>query len=638
MKMKKNKFNIILAAAIAILANYNCTGLLDTTPYDGLSSSGVMWQTEESVDQGVRGIYAALNDWAPGAYDADYALNHGSTFGFERWAVTGQLYGAESLTSGSINASSKYFSETWKRVYEGVHRANDAIFNIPLKSPASPEKNGRLIAEAKFLRAYCYFRLNELFGRDGLGVPIYTEPVAIEDATKGQSSEAEVWALIISDLTDAINEPNLPNKDNTGRVSKGAAYALRGKAYLYQGSLYAENGAVTKNDDLLNKAVADFDQVAACGYGLFQGDYKELFTEANEHSDEMIFSIQHTGDIGYGTISQKFVGSRFAYSGTANGWGNQTPAPKGMDFYENIDGSPFNWDDVIPGYSSLTEPSDRAVYFLRDTLDASGAIIKQEGNGAPLDQTVRTKVRTLVNGAKNTKGDYLPYGNEARIRKVYTDRDPRLEANFITPYAGFIGGYSFAGDGNAMEVFSRWPLGSNSAAPAVSKRADIATDDGSNFTYFHRKFVYEGAGLARREDGPLDEPLIRYANVLLWQAEAYVELNQLDKAKANVKQVRDRVGMPTLDSYFSDQESARNYVRDERRREFVNEGVNFFDEMRWRTWKEMKFERNKGTQGVWGNFIRTYAWPTTNNLYIWPVPLAEVQRNPNLTPTPGWQY
>lgn len=637
--MKKNILSILV---VILPCCFSCTDILDTTPYNSLASSS-MWLSEESVDQGVTGIYSALRDWAPGAYSTDYDvkdINNGSTFGFERWGIAGQLYGAESLTNGSINPSSSHFSTTWKKLYEGIHRANDALTNIPAKSPASAEKNARLIAEAKFLRAYFYFRLNELFGRDGLGVPVYTKPISIEECTLGQSPENEVWAFIVKDLTDAINEPNLPNKDNSGRVSKGAAYALRGKAYLHQGALYAADGSVIKNEELLKKAIADFAEVETCGYGLLQGQgsYKNLFTEAYQHCQEMIFSIQHNGEKGYGTISQKYVGSRFAYSGTANGWGNQTPAPAIMDLYENKDGTPFSWDAVIPGYSSLTAANDRAVYFLRDTLDASGAIIKQEGDGQPLAQTVRKKVKNLLNKATITKNNYLPYGNEARIRKVYTDRDPRLEASFITPYAGFIGGYSFAGAGNAMEVFSRWPLGSNSAAPAASQRADMATDDGSNFTYFHRKFVYEGTGLARREDGPLNEPLIRYANVLLWQAEAYVELNQLDKAKANVKQVRERVGMPTLDMYFANQKAARDYVRDERRREFVNEGVDFFDEMRWRTWKEIKFDRGKGSQGVWGNNFRSYSWPTDKNLYIWPVPQAEIEKNPNLTKTPGWNY
>ncbi|MDR0893496.1 MAG: RagB/SusD family nutrient uptake outer membrane protein, partial [Mediterranea sp.] len=494
--------------------------------------------------------------------------------------------------------------------------------------------------EAKFLRAWFYFRLNELFGREGLGVPIYTEPTSVDESNKGQSPEADVWKLITDDLTDAIDDPNLPNMDPNGRVTKGAAYALRGKAYLYQGAKYKEttDGSVnvTVNTDLLNKAIADFDKVKECGYGLF-GDYKGLFSEENEHCNEMIFSIGHTDDKGYGTNSQKFVGSRFAYSGTGNGWGNQTPAPAGIDQYEYTDGSPFNWDDIIPDYDKLT-PKERAVYFLRDTLDINSEIVKQEGDQKPLETLVRSSVKTLVEKAGKTAKEYMPYGNEIRIRKAYQNRDPRLEANIITPYAGFNGGYSFAGAGNPMVVYSRWPLGAKSKTPDVTKRADLATDDSNYFTYFHRKFVYEGAGLSRREDGGLDEPLIRYANVLLWKAEAYVELDKLPEAKACVKEVRDRVKMPILDRYFFDQNSARDYVRAERRREFVNEGVDFFDEMRWYTWKEIKFNQGKGTQTVWGEVWQSYTWPTSNNLYIWPVPQSEVERNPNLTRTPGWNY
>ncbi|MCH5716152.1 hypothetical protein [Niabella hibiscisoli] len=73
-------------------------------------------------------------------------------------------------------------------------------------------------------------RLNELYGRDGLGVPVYTEPIDPSEANKGQSPEAEVWAQIIQDL-NAINDPNLPNNqiNGEGRTSKGAAYALRGE-------------------------------------------------------------------------------------------------------------------------------------------------------------------------------------------------------------------------------------------------------------------------------------------------------------------------------------------------------------------------------------------------------------------------
>jgi len=80
-------------------------------------------------------------------------------------------------------------------------------------------------------------------------VPLYLEPISPSECNRGQSPEADVWAQIIKDLTEAIDEPELPkNKINgDGRISKGAAYAFRGRAYL-----------LTKDYD---KAIADFAKV-----------------------------------------------------------------------------------------------------------------------------------------------------------------------------------------------------------------------------------------------------------------------------------------------------------------------------------------------------------------------------------------
>ncbi|KAA6316458.1 RagB/SusD family nutrient uptake outer membrane protein, partial [termite gut metagenome] len=256
-------------------------------------------------------------------------------------------------------------------------------------------------------------------------------------------------------------------------------------------------------------------------------------------------------------------------------------------------------------------------------------------DGTPLQTTVQNRVKTLLDAASaGASAKYLPYGNEARIKKAYASRDPRLSANVITPYAGIVGGYSYSGAGNAMEVFWRWPISAGNATPNTTQRDDMAVDNANQFSYYHRKFVYEGAGLADRNNGPIDEPLIRYADVLLMWAEALVELNQLtgtNGAEGKVAQVRNRLNMPTLSSNFADKEKARNYVRDERRREFVNEGINFFDEMRWRTWKESKFKFSAGEKGqtetVWGatGAAGSYKW-AGDQLYVWPVPQTEIEK------------
>lgn len=86
------------------------------------------------------------------------------------------------------------------------------------------------MAEAKFLRCYWYYELNLLFG----GVPYYTDPIKDIDEAKGSRlSMTEVWNELVGDLTDCVNESNLPDKYNSsdpdyGHITKGVAYALKG--------------------------------------------------------------------------------------------------------------------------------------------------------------------------------------------------------------------------------------------------------------------------------------------------------------------------------------------------------------------------------------------------------------------------
>lgn len=91
--------------------------------------------------------------------------------------------------------------------------------------------------------------------------------------------------------------------------------------------------------------------------------------------------------------------------------------------------------------------------------------------------------------------------------------------------------------------------------------------------------------------------LIRFADVLLWAAEAEVEAGSLEKAREYVNRVRERAmngcvveyyGTPAASYYvdlyndpWSDQAMARKAVRFERRLELATEGHRFFDLVRW---------------------------------------------------------
>ena len=576
------------AVVLSSLLFSSCrSDLLDTVPTGGVGSAN-MWTTDNLTDLGVSGVYSALRLGITTGSASGRELYH-----FDR-LVTSQSKGADALMRGTATSGESLFSNVWQEMYEGIHRSNDALMNIPVKSPSAPEKKARLMAEVRFLRAYYYFRLNQVFK----GVPIYLEPVSIEETTKARASEAEVWKLIIDELTLCIDEEQLPTRyatgdPNYGRITKSAAYALRGKAYMY-----------TQEWEL---AIADFEKVEEAGHKLFP-DYQKLFLEENEQSDEMIFAIQNIPVQGFGSTTQFITGTRSSFGSC---WNTYIIHPDLVDAYDNKDGKPFNWDDIIPGYKEMA-PQKREVFFLRNNLTAAEYATMQDKG---LDMSL-----------------YLPNGNEQRIRKAYSNRDPRLEANVITPYASYLGREIEGAD----RVFtSRWPHRDENP-PTL----DLTTDSRALFYYLHRKFVYQGSHqLPDRVSGGIDFPIIRYADVLLMRAEALNELGRTEDAITLVNLVRQRAGVGLLNSsaetIVQGQNDLRLRIRKERRLEFPNEGISYFDELRWKSWKETSFYAGNGSKQIWGQVVTPYIWQG-DNLYSWAIPKTERERNTNLTQNTGW--
>ncbi|WP_238531767.1 RagB/SusD family nutrient uptake outer membrane protein [Nitritalea halalkaliphila] len=112
--------------------------------------------------------------------------------------------------------------------YAGITRANFVFENQDrLDFPAKE----RLLAEISFIRAYYYFTLTMYFGDMPL---IIDRRISISEVTQlDRTPQAEVYAQIERDLDRAIEVLpwiNLP----VGRITKGAAMALKGKVLLYQ--------------------------------------------------------------------------------------------------------------------------------------------------------------------------------------------------------------------------------------------------------------------------------------------------------------------------------------------------------------------------------------------------------------------
>lgn len=329
--MKKIKIYIwIIIAGISFTSCYD----LDTFPADKVST-GTFWQTEEHVKEGLMGVYTAMK--------ADRAL--GLHCMFDNLGEIGYGYDHTSYQEaflGTYNTNTFWVSDKWSQFYEGVQRANGFIANVLKMTSLDDAVKEKYIAEAKFMRAFYYFSLLDVFG----GVPYYDETTNVNadysNMKNPRSTAEQIRNYIVQDLTDAISklDPTVPDSEY-GRATRGSAYALRGKVYLYN-----------KEWD---KAISDFEEVvynktANYGYEL-HADYADLFKMyGGKKNKEMIFSIQNKGGAGnpYGMKLPLHLGNHGTYG---RAWNNGVPSCDLVDMYEYPDGKPFNWDDIYSGYN-----------------------------------------------------------------------------------------------------------------------------------------------------------------------------------------------------------------------------------------------------------------------------------------------
>ena len=568
--MKKYSILYLLAGLTMFTSCYK----MDTVPYDQVSA-GSFWKTEDHALQGIMGCYADMKDnnlfGLYFLYDdlSDIAMGYDIGFG--------------DVIGGAVTARTGTFVNRWRRGFDGVQRTNHAIQNIA-KMIIPDESRKVFIGEAKFLRALYYFNLMNLFG----GVPIYDETVDLNkdfnNLKNPRATEDEVRAFILSDLETAIN--NLPvsyDAKYAGRATKGAAYALRGKVYLYHKEW--------------NKAIQDFEEIVYnksnnYGYNLY-GDYADLFTLVGDNSSEMIFAIQNKGGTGfpYGMPLDFYLGTRSSFGSC---WNKGIPSTRLADMYENLDGTSFNWDDEIAGYTT-----DNAV-------------------------KKSAMMATLVNGQLKTIPD------TARLGNIYRNRDPRMMQTLVVPYS--------------------WYLGWNANKPRPMQLV-LATGVNENFgqirnnrgwlTYVWRKFVPEGnldGALSDRANTPFNFPLIRLGDVLLMLSEAYNETDQLEKAIVELNKVRDRSHMPGLNSgpawlAVSSKTGMFDRIFHERAIELAGEGHRYFDLKRWGLLEQVT---GGGVieKSIVGDNLLTRGFQSRH--ILWPIPAQEIEVNPALTQNPGW--
>ncbi|WP_193323744.1 RagB/SusD family nutrient uptake outer membrane protein [Marinifilum sp. N1E240] len=317
----RNNITGLLCAILLVLAGCS-DDFLERSPSDQVSSTNFFTQEKDLV-YAVNAVYASIgfNSWETTyGYSTDLlrvenltdnALDHHS------WNA------GYRLADGSASAYDWYVEHRWRERYRGIQRANRIFEGADGVTDILTEKKLRLLAEAKFLRAYFYFDLVYLFG----DVPFITNSLTPDEAAESTRTDKQtILNAMVEDLSAAATDlPDVYSSDDLGRVTKGAAISLKARILLYQ-EKWAEAASAAK--EVMDMSI----------YSIYPS-YQKMFTYEGINNSEVIFDLQEMHEKQWNFTMQNYGPN------STGGWSSGCPLQSLVDSYECTDG---NTIDVSP--------------------------------------------------------------------------------------------------------------------------------------------------------------------------------------------------------------------------------------------------------------------------------------------------
>jgi hypothetical protein len=524
-----------------------------------------------------------------------------------------ETYGPE-LTEGISEVQ-----DLWVYNYKNINRANTLISRAAaVETPGDYAATIDIrVAEAKFIRSLSFFYLVQQFG--DIPMPLVETNSANKEVTRVPS--AEVYAQIITDLTEA--EAALPvSTSNYGRATKGAAQHLLARVYLTRGwnfnnALGGTAADFTSAREYADKVIGAYPMVA---------DYKDLFPKKSEDPT------------------------------------NQTHGPG--------DQNAKNSEVVF-----AVQYSDQAITNVIELADLSGASIN--GDGGNNSHSIFGGSHDESPGSPGRTDDYnRQLGNHNTLPGVWRlfdpDTDSRYDLNFVEKvYAvvdkpGFVPADGVAPiDIKAGDVVVEYRNWNNPATSLAERGKDVGGDldyavintdeigiiDESNYHNSNKspmmwKFWEPGIPYGNGF-GQFDHPVMRSSEAYLIAAEAIVKgasngsvgsaadyynavVNRAVGASntANMAADPNDLSSTASKSYRASGTVTIDMILDERAREFMGEGLRWYDLKRTGKLIERAKAFNPWIGGL--NYIQDHH-------YLRPIPLSEIDLSSNeVSQNPGY--
>lgn len=463
--MKKNIFKLLIFILMGSLTT-SCFGDLDTMPLDETQLVGEkVYSTADGYTGVLAKCYSSLiltgqkggdggdgdlegaNEGYSGYVRLMFYLQELSTDDFIMPSSSNGLRKCLNLQWDASNAS--VIRWTYQRLYMTIAYCNELLRECTedkLKSRGLWDQLGdecaSYRAEARFIRAYCYATLCDMFG----GVPYIDENTGVKDIP-AQWSRKQIFEFAENELKNIDGDLKAPGANVYGRIDRVAAWFLLSRMYLNAQTWIGENH--------YNDALTYAKKVIDDNHYPLASDYRQIFLADNDQCKEIIWPLVQDGERAQSSAGTNFYVKAFV-NGPMNelyntgigsrGWGNVRAKTTLVDA--------FDADDVVFDTNDTwgNNKKDKRAQFMtalpnqvKETWDSKGAMtstytcgygyikwrnvtkedqIPASGDAYtsidfPLFRTGEaylTAAEAILRGAEGTMDEALRYVNEIRQR------------------------------------------------------------------------------------------------------------------------------------------------------------------------------------------------------------------------------
>lgn len=420
--MKKYK-NLLLALFVALASG--CSDMLDIKPTSFISDEAI-WEDRVLIDKFVANTYGSMlcgfNRCTAGFgqnWSMSWAGNMDSATDDFASVSDSPIY--TQLNKDAITAQScPFVSEIWIQEYLVIRKCNtiiERVAGVDDKVLTAKEKL-RIDAEARFLRAFCYFDLGRTFGKAPL---ILKAQNLEEDLLVAPSSFAEIVEFV-KDECDlyADNLPLTYPEEEAGHATKGAFLALKSRALLYLASPLNSEDDARKWDDAAVAAQAVMDLHVYELYKVGETPYRSMEFDKTAANKEVIFERRFSFPEAPHNIHMMWS----LDAEDAGSWNGLYPTQNLVDAYETIDGKLID-DPTNTMYDAQDPYSNRDARFYQSIIY----------NGSTWETYLMSMVTNTVDPSKN--GSCKP-----RLGKARCGYGPKKFIEELDPSTNIYGGYA----------------------------------------------------------------------------------------------------------------------------------------------------------------------------------------------------